>query len=179
MTRVSSFAIAFAGFCHLVLAPLHYAHAPAHGIFFALAGVAEISWATVFLRKRTVAMYYAGLIMAGGLIVLWAITRLLPAPFHGSAEPVDLGGLVCKTSEWIGLVSLVILASEGKIAGIKKQSFVRLLSAALILSAVSGFFGYGLALASERLFPTLAASTHQENEPEHHHQEDEIHEHSE
>lgn len=30
--------IALAGLVHLLIAPLHYDHAPAHGIFFAVAG---------------------------------------------------------------------------------------------------------------------------------------------
>jgi hypothetical protein len=42
MISIITIAIAIAGLIHLVLAPAHYAHAPAHGVFFALAGMAEI-----------------------------------------------------------------------------------------------------------------------------------------
>jgi hypothetical protein len=40
--------IALAGLVHLLIVPAHYAHAPAHGIFFALAGIVQIAWSVAF-----------------------------------------------------------------------------------------------------------------------------------
>jgi hypothetical protein len=46
--------IALAGLVHLLIVPAHYAHAPAHGIFFALAGIVQITWAVAFWRRPSV-----------------------------------------------------------------------------------------------------------------------------
>ncbi|MGH2582140.1 MAG: hypothetical protein ACRDFQ_04510 [Anaerolineales bacterium] len=177
--RIPALAIALAGAVHLVLAPQHFAHAPAHGVFFVLAGSAELAWATLFLRRPTKQLYYAGLALVGGLVALWAITRVLPAPFHGAAEPIDLGGIVSKISELAGLGALLMVAAQGGIAGVRKQSLSRLAATALLLSAAAGAASYGLGFAAEPLFPSLAAESHSEvehHEEEHPHEEEHDHE---
>jgi hypothetical protein len=182
--RIPALAIALAGAVHLVLAPQHFAHAPAHGLFFAAAGAAEIAWAILFLNRPTKQVYYAGLALAGGLVALWAITRVLPAPFHGTAEPIDLGGIVCKISELVGLGALLMIAAQGGIAGIRRQAIGRLAGMAVLLAAAAGGLGYGLGFAAEPLFPSLAGDAHSEDEHhedghEHEHEEGEEHDHSE
>jgi drug/metabolite transporter (DMT)-like permease len=98
LTRIASYTIAFAGVIHIYLAPQHFAHAPAHGIFFAVSGVAELVWAYLFLRRPTEQMYNIGIMLAGGLIILWAITRVLPAPFEHEVGIVDLGGILLRSN---------------------------------------------------------------------------------
>jgi hypothetical protein len=182
LSRIPALAIALAGAIHLGLTPQHFAHAPAHGIFFAAAGIAELAWAALFLRRPTKQVYYAGLALAGGLVALWALTRVLPAPFHGTAEPIDLGGIVCKISELAGLGALLMIAAQGGIAGLGRQSLSRLAATAFLLSAAAGAAGYGLSFAAEPLFPSLAGEAHSEDEHhedghEHEHEEGEEHEH--
>lgn len=184
MNRIATIAIAAAGVIHLVVAPQHYAHAPAHGIFFVVAGLAEIAWAIVFLRQPTQQVYYAGLLLTGGLIVLWLVTRIIPAPFHGHAEAVDLGGTVCKISELVGLAALLLVAAQGGIAGLSRQAFVRLAAVAIVLSVAAGALSYGVGRAAEPLFPSLfgesAEHQHEEGQSdEHEHQDGESHEHDE
>jgi hypothetical protein len=174
MNRIATFAVALAGIVHLAVAPQHYAHAPAHGIFFLVAGFAEIAWAIIFLRRPTQQGYYAGLLLTGGLLALWAITRLAPAPFHGHAEAVDLGGIVCKISELVGLAALVLVAAQGGIAGLGRQAFVRLATVAVLLAAAAGALSYGIGLAAEPLLPSLWG----EQEDGDHHGEGESHDHS-
>lgn len=174
MNRLAVFAVAAAGIIHLVIAPQHYAHAPAHGIVFVVAGIAEIAWAIVFLRQPTQQAYYAGLVLTGGLLALWAITRLVPAPFHGHAEAVDLGGIVCKISELVGLAALLLVAAQGGIAGLGRQAFVRLATIAVLLAAAAGALSYGIGLAAEPLFPSLWGEQNSGD----HHDEGEGHDHS-
>ena len=69
-----------AGLIHLAIAPLHWGHAPAHGIFFILSGLAQITWGRHLLAQTRTMMQYVGVMMARGLITLYVITRLLPAP---------------------------------------------------------------------------------------------------
>jgi hypothetical protein len=155
LTRIASYTIAFAGVIHIYLAPQHFAHASAHGILFAVSGVAELVWAYLFLREPSERMYNLGIMLAGGLIILWAITRVLPAPFEHEVGVVDLGGILCKFSELAGLVALVSLASLGRIAGLAKRSFARLLSEALIISMFIGVGAYVAGHEFEPLMPFL------------------------
>jgi hypothetical protein len=175
MNRIASLSLAFAGIIHLVLAPQHFSHAPAHGIFFAVAGVAQIIWAYAFWRKPTERLYYVGLGLAGGLVVLWVMTRLLPAPFHHHPEAVDFGGIACKISELVSFGALLALAAQGSIVGLRKQTTLRLLGVAVVLSVVAGGVTYVAAKAAEPLFPSLNAAGH-EDDGEHQEEDDHGHE---
>jgi len=162
MNQIASSAIAFAGLIHIFLAPQHFAHAPAHGSFFAVSGAAEIIWAILFLRKPTERMYYIGIMLAGGLIILWAVTRVLPAPFEHEVGAVDLGGIVCKLSELVGLFTLIALAAQGRIVGLTKRSFGRLFSEAIIVAFFVAFLTYIAGHEFEPLMPFLAGQEHEE-----------------
>ena len=156
MTRyIPVIAIILAGLIHLAVAPEHYAHAPAHGVFFVLAGVAEILWGLAFWRRPTPRRYHLGLALAGGLIVLWAVTRVLPAPFGHGPEPVNASGLVCKASELIGVLSLVMLAAQGQLIGASSQPPLRPAGEALALALVVGLVSFGIGSAATPLLPTL------------------------
>lgn len=177
MNRFATIAVASAGILHIAVAPQHYEHAPAHAIFFVVAGIAEIAWALIFLRRPTQQVYYAGLALTGGLILLWALTRVVPAPFHGQVEAIDLGGIACKISEAAGLAALLMIAAQGGITGLAKQSMARLVSIAFLLSAAVAGASYVAARAAEPLLPSLSAPDHHE-EIDHSHEEGE-HEHEE
>jgi hypothetical protein len=162
LVSLASLTIAFAGITHAYLAPEHFAHAPAHGLFFAVSAVVEIAWAYIFFRRQDEKTYYAGLMIAGGLIILWAATRVLPAPFEHEVGVVDLGGVICKTSELVGMAALLILASQGKIAGIAGRTFGRLLAEGVILSFFVASLTYVAGHDFEPLMPFLAGEEHQE-----------------
>jgi hypothetical protein len=176
VNRIATFAIGLAGLIHIVIAPQHYAHSPAHGIFFAVAGIAEIAWALAFLRQPTKEMYYAGLALAGGLVLLWAFTRFLPAPFHDDPEAIDLGGIVCKLSELAGLGVLLLMAAQGRILGLAKQSTARLLVTTVLVGVAAAGITYTLARAAEPFMPALAGQVHQEHDPDDHDHEEGEHE---
>lgn len=158
MAQFASLALAFAGIVHAFLAPEHFAHSPAHGIFFAFSAVAEIAWAYIFWRRQDERTYYAGLMIAGGLIVLWAATRVLPAPFEGEVGEIDLGGVLCKFSELVGMGALVMLGAQSKILGLAKRSFGRLVAEAMIISLFAGSLTYIAARDLEPLLPFLGGS---------------------
>jgi hypothetical protein len=149
--------ISLAGLIHLILAPTHFAHAPAHGIFFVAAGVAEILWALAFWRKPSPRLYYAGIALIGGLVFLWLITRFFVSPFEHEPGAWDLGGLACKASELLGILTLGTLAVQGQIAGMPPSTLMRTASIAALLSLVVGGVTYGGGLAVEPLLPSLAA----------------------
>jgi copper(I)-binding protein len=156
-------AIATAGIIHLLIAPIHYSHAPAHGIFFALSGATELLWAAAFWRKPSSRLYYFGLALAGGLVVLWAITRFLVAPFEQEPGMWDLGGLVCKASELVAILALCAMAVQGQIASLRRASLARTAGMALILALAVGAFTYGTGLALQPVLPSLAGSGEHEH----------------
>jgi uncharacterized membrane protein len=177
---LSALLVALAGLIHLLLAPQHWAHAPAHGAFFVVAGIAEIVWSIAVWRRPSPTLYHIGLVGAGGLVVLWGITRILPAPFGHGPEPVETMALVCKASEGLSVVVLAALIFQAIATrtqqGVAWRSIVLLVVAAFI----AGFLTYGVARAAEPVLPWLGATEHQheeENMPDTEHQHEHGHEH--
>lgn len=152
--------ILVAGLIHLLLGPVHWAHAPAHGLFFAASGAAEFVWAVAFWRRPSIRLAQIGTVLAGSLIVLWIITRFVPAPFGHEPETIGLADVACKLAEGLAvaaLVGLIIrLTPPATPRGILRHSVI----AWLILAVAAGFLSYELARAAEPVFPSLAASDH-------------------
>jgi hypothetical protein len=168
--------IILAGIIHLVIIPEHWDHAPAHGLFFGLVGLLQIGWGVAFWKRPSSTLYYAGFLLAGGLISLWVITRLWTAPFHPGPEPVDLAGVVCKLAELLALFSLAALAFTGTAVGETKRLVAASLGLLLALSIVAGAGTYGVAIAAEPLFPGLMAGHNHGHDRGHDH--DAGHDHS-
>ncbi|MFN8382637.1 MAG: hypothetical protein U0V02_11885 [Anaerolineales bacterium] len=148
-----------AGIIHLWVVPEHLEHAPAHGIFFLIVSIAQITWSIFVWRKPSETLYYIGALMSGWLIVLYAITRLFPPPFSdGWPEIVDLIGLVCELFEFMAMFTLLILIFRSQAQ--KTGYFIALLIAVLIvlLSFASSVATYRIARASEPLFPWLSST---------------------
>ncbi len=150
---MSGLMIFLAGIVHLVVAPDHFDHAPAHALFFVVSGIVEIIWGLAFWRKPTKDMLVFGLLIAVSLIALWAITRVLPAPYTGVPEEIDLGGIIDKLLEVAGVIFLSLAALHGpesRRAGLFVMETVLI---AVILGAVLYLAG----LLSQPLFPFLRA----------------------
>lgn len=148
-----------AGLIHLLIAPLHWAHAPAHGLFFALSGLAEVAWGIAFWRKPSPVMNRIGVVMAGGLITLWVITRLLPAPFGDEPGGIEIIGITSKLMEGLGLAALVGLSVSGATSRkvkISKWLEVEKFTAASLM--VGGLI-YQIAVVAEPFFPELGESS--------------------
>lgn len=97
-----------AGVVHLVITPYHYAHAPAHGLFFGLLGIVQVVWAGVFWRWPTSALRVGGLTLSGGVVVLWVLTQMVAIPFADQPEPIDWSLIASKALELAGFVTLVL-----------------------------------------------------------------------
>ena len=170
--------IALAGFIHLAIVPDHLSHAPAHGISFALIGLAQISWVIIFWRflsvkplhwsglavseGMVVLCYWAGFALSGGIVVLWLLTQIFSPPFATEPEPVDLATLVSKIAETIGFIALLAYARQLRIG----PSSLVAVSKALTLALVFGVVSFGSGHAAVPIFPHL---THRhDNEPHEH-----------
>jgi hypothetical protein len=155
-----------AGIIHLVLVPEHVEHAPAHGLFFLLAGLAQIVWGIMVWRQPTLRLYYVGAVMAGWLIVLYGVTRWLPAPFSHGPEGIETIDIMCKLCEGVGMLSLLILIFQGLVFQASRFRAWRTISLILLISFLAAFATYGAARAAEPILPWLAGPVE-----EHHHDE--------
>lgn len=150
---IAIIAVAIAGMIHLLISPSHLAHAPAHGIFFALSGLAQVVWAMVYWRYPSKIAFYAGFALTGGMIVLWLLSQILGAPFAQAPEPLDVGAMSSKLAELIALTALVALSRAHKKAALAWRQLV--IAEALGIALVFGLFSYGVAQTAEPLFPSL------------------------
>jgi hypothetical protein len=98
-------------------------------------------------------LHYAGIVLSGGLIVLWVITRLLPAPFHAGPETVDLVGEAAKVVEAVSLAALIVLLLAKTGTGEEQDARWYKLANALLLAAILGFGSYSAGMAAERMLP--------------------------
>jgi hypothetical protein len=178
VATVAAVAVAIAGVVHVLIVPQHYQHAPAHGIFFLIAGLVEIAWAIAYFRGPSPRLLHLGIGLGSSLLVLWLLTRSLPVPFGHAAEPVDTWAVVCKLSELVGVVALALLAYQTLGEGTTRLANTRALVLALVLGLAIGSATYIVARAAEPLLPTLSAAEevhlHPEGDTEH-----EEHEHEE
>jgi hypothetical protein len=162
-----------AGVIHLVIVPLHWNHALAHGLFFALVGIAEIIWAIRVWRRPSVSLHAAGIVMAGGLLILWSITRVLPAPFGHGPEQVETFGVACKLAEGVALAPLIALVFQETAT---RAGYVRAWRATgllILASLVVGLLTYGIARAAEPVLPWLSEASEQPHAHDQHQEEQE------
>ena len=108
---------AIAGILHLVLAPNILEFNINNGIFFIVAGIAQLFWVVPMIKKWGRPWYFAGI---GGtiiLIVLFAITRMPDNPITGRAGPISPMALVIEVMQlaFIGLsIAIIIYESKAK-----------------------------------------------------------------
>ena len=107
---------AIAGILHLVLAPNILEFNLNTGIFFIVAGIAQLFWAVPMIKKWGRPWYIAGIAGTIILIVLFAITRMPDNPITGRAGGVMPNALVIEVMQlaFIGL-SIAIIIYESKI----------------------------------------------------------------
>jgi hypothetical protein len=168
-----------AGLTHLIVVPIHWAHAPIHGAFFVLMGLVQIAWGLAFWRRPSLALYRLGVILAGGLITLWLITRFLPAPFEHEPGAIDLSGIICKVAEALGIAILVAIVVTGTPSPEMRRSAWRMAAILGLAAFLIGWAAYGLGLVLEPVLPGLGATgTYHEEQSEHDHGATEPHEQS-
>jgi len=106
---------AIAGILHLVLVPNILGFNVNTGIFFIVAGIAQLFWVVPMIKKWGRPWYFAGI---GGtiiLIILFAITRMPDNPITGRAGPISPMALAIEVFQvaFIGL-SIAVIIYESK-----------------------------------------------------------------
>jgi hypothetical protein len=158
-----------AGVLHLMVVRDHWGHAPAHGLFFLIAGIVQIAWSIAFLRSSSETLGRLGFLVSLVLVLLWAVTRVLPAPFGHGPEEVDTPGVLTKLCEIACAASLglFIAASAASASSATNQPrravwrpIVGLVVAAFVLTGLT----YRAARAAEPLLPSLSAEAAEHHE---------------
>jgi hypothetical protein len=136
-------ALGVAGGIHLALVGQHAQESLAAGVFFAAAGAVELLLAVAVWRSpgsRRAAL--AAGVAAGGLLVLYVVSRLADIPALGGQEAVDALGLVTKLLELAGAVLAVGAAAGWSPRPLRPGLLIGATALAVALGA-QGLFGLG------------------------------------
>jgi len=112
---VAAATTAIAGILHLVLVPNVLGFNLNTGIFFIVAGIAQLFWVVPLVRRWGTLWYLVGIGGTIVLIILFAITRMPDNPITGRGGPVMPMALVIEVMQlaFIGL-SIAIVVYESK-----------------------------------------------------------------
>ena len=80
---------ALAGILHLILIPDIIGRNLNSGVFFIIAGIAQIFWVIPMLKRWGRTWYYIGIAGTIVLIIMWVMTRAPDNPITGRAGPIS------------------------------------------------------------------------------------------
>jgi len=153
---LSAFGLILAAGLHLVLAATQAEHAQAHAIFFVVSAAAQALSAAALLVRPSPPSTWAAIALNGGLIVLWAATRILRAPFTPHPEELDAAGLLTKLVELATVALLGVVL--GRLAQPPRPKTGRTLGGASALGILTGVLMLLAGYVLEPAFPSLAAA---------------------
>jgi hypothetical protein len=113
---VAAATIAIAGILHLILASTIIGRNINSGIFFIVAGLAQLFWTVPMIKKWGRIWYYIGIAGTAILIILWIITRV-PNPITGGRGlPINEMGLAVEVFQiaYIVLTAIIIAKKQKK-----------------------------------------------------------------
>jgi hypothetical protein len=102
---------AVAGILHLILATNALGLDLNVGIFFSVAGIAQLIWVVPMIKRWGRPWYYVGIGGTAVLIILYMIILMPDNPITGRAVEIDPMGIVTKLLEaaFIGLTAAIIV----------------------------------------------------------------------
>ena len=108
---------ALAGVIHLLVTPEHFEEWSGYGLFFLIAGLAQLIYAPVLLRQpANRSLLIAGIAGNALIIALWIVTRTLGIPLGPEAGEVEAIGVLdtlSKLAELALIGCLVALLGRG------------------------------------------------------------------
>jgi hypothetical protein len=144
-----------AGILHLVSLPGHLSEARGAGLFFLLAGAAQVVWGCVFLLRPSPAKAKAGVILLTvAPTVIWVLTRSLRSPWALGPEPVDLVSLATVALQ-AAAAAIMLLARLGAPGPGAARRIGVTMFVVVLAGVVLGAGSYGGAMAVEASFPWL------------------------
>jgi hypothetical protein len=106
---------ALAGILHLIQASNSLGFNLNTGIFFIVAGIAQLFWVVPMIRRWGMPWYYVGIGGTIVLIILYVITRMPDNPITGRGGPISPMAIAIEVFQaaFIGL-TVAIIVYEGK-----------------------------------------------------------------
>jgi hypothetical protein len=108
---------AIAGILHLIQASNSLGFNLNFGVFFIVAGIAQLFWVVPIIRRWRLPWYYVGIGGTIVLIILFVITRLPNNPISGRAFPINPMAIAIEVLQaaFIGLtVTIIVYESKRK-----------------------------------------------------------------
>src|ERR671918_839317 len=108
---------AIAGILHLIQASNSLGFNLNTGIFFIVAGIAQLFWVVPMIRRWGMPWYYVGIGGTIVLIILYVITRMPDNPITGRGGPISPMAIAIEVFEaaFIGLtVAIIVYESKRK-----------------------------------------------------------------
>lgn len=152
--------LCIAGSIHLLITPGHFSHAPAHGLFFGVIGVAQVVWALIAWRQRhdllrSPRLLATGVALSGGVVVVWLLSHFTRTPYSEDIHAVDWSTVLTKTVELLAL-ALLLASAEPRTVPRRLPRFLRSAGASgLLFSGVVGFAMWGAGMLTEPYFHDL------------------------
>ena len=107
---------AIAGILHIMLVPNIIGRNPNTGIFFLIAGIAQLFWVIPMLKRWGRIWYYIGIAGTIILIIIWAITRMSGNPITGRGGPISEMALAIEVLQIAYvIITAIIVAKEPRI----------------------------------------------------------------
>jgi hypothetical protein len=103
---------AIAGILHIILAPNIMGRNPNSGIFFFVAGIAQIFWIVPMLKKWGRTWYYIGIAGTIVLIIIWVITRMPGNPITGRGGPISEMAIAVEIFQVAYVIITAIIAAK-------------------------------------------------------------------
>jgi hypothetical protein len=102
---------AIAGILHLIQASNVFGFNLYFGIFFIVAGIAQLFWVVPMIRRWGLPWYYVGIGGTIVLIILFVITRMPDNPITGRGGPISPMSIAIEVSQaaFIGLTAAIIV----------------------------------------------------------------------
>jgi uncharacterized membrane protein HdeD (DUF308 family) len=115
-------ATTIAGILHLVLAANLIVRGPLFGIFFLIAGIAQLFWALPMAKRWGKMWYYVGIAGTIVLIIIFFVTRV-PNPITGGrALPTNSMGVVIEVFQFIFIgLTVFILTRQRRLTDNQKE----------------------------------------------------------
>ena len=115
-------ATAIAGILHIVLSANGIGRASLSGIFFLIAGIAQLFWALPMARRWGRIWYYIGIGGTTVLIIIYFVTRFSTPITEGRALRINSMGIVIEIFQFIYIgLTAYILTRQGRITNDQKE----------------------------------------------------------
>lgn len=107
---------AIAGILHLIFASNIISFSIPNGIFFIVAGIAQLFWVLPMIKRWGRIWYYIGITGTAILIIMWAITRMPGNPITGRGGPLNEIGIAIQVFQiaFVVITAIIIVKERGR-----------------------------------------------------------------